>query len=131
MTVTPADLFAQDPVDPDVIAAAIAAGEAQNALIEEQEAHLAAAEALRQQMFDLTDRIIGWSQAAQLFLGSAGASGELDAQSFIGLLQEAEGLLLAHKALPVRSDALDDQRDWLLQRGQQAQAILAIVAVSR
>lgn len=95
----------------------------------QQNADQDAAEALRAQMFTLTDAIIDWCQDAQAFLYTSGAEGAFSPQVFMGLLQQAETLLLAHKSLPVKTDAVNDQRDWMLQRGQQAQSILALAAV--
>jgi len=95
----------------------------------QQDADQEAAEALRAQMFDLTDAIIDWCQDAQAFLYTSGAQGAFSPQAFMVLLQQAEGLLLQHKSLPVKTEAVNEQRDWMLQRGQQAQSILALAAV--
>jgi hypothetical protein len=97
---------------------------------DEQADNLAAAETLRQSMFDLTDDIITWCTAAQLFIQTSGAQGSLSSSTYISLLSQAETLLLSHKNLAIKTDAVNDQRDWMLQRGQQAQSILALAALS-
>jgi hypothetical protein len=95
----------------------------------------AAAETLRVSMFTLTDQIIAWCQDSSAYLFGPRDSngvplyGSFDPAEFVTLLQTAETRLLAYKALSVVTDAVRDQRDWMLQRGQQAQSILAYAAV--
>jgi hypothetical protein len=98
--------------------------------VEEAETAFDAAETLRQSMFELTDDIIAWCTSAQQFIQTGGAQGSLSSSSYISLLTQAETLLLAHKNLAIKTDAVNDQRDWMLQRGQQAQSILALAALS-
>jgi hypothetical protein len=98
--------------------------------IDSTETALDAAETLRQSMFDLTDDIIAWCTAAQQFIQTGGAQGSLSSSTYISLLTQAETLLLSHKNLEIKTDAVNDQRDWMLQRGQQAQSILALAALS-
>jgi hypothetical protein len=88
-----------------------------------------AAEELRALMFALTDEIIDWCQDSQAYLYTSGAQGAFDVPRFMALLQTAEGYLLTFKSLTLVPDAVRDQRDWMLQRGQQAQSILALAAV--
>jgi hypothetical protein len=107
----------------------VAADAALQATADTQAVAHAEAEVLRQQMFALTDQIIDWCQDAQAFLYTAGAQGVFSPQAFMVLLQTAEGYLLTFKALPVKTQAVTEQRDWMLQRGQQAQSILALAAV--
>lgn len=97
--------------------------------VQEHQEHLEAAESLRVAMFNLTDAIIDWCESAQAFLYTGGAHGSFDPMAFMALLQQAEGLLLQHKVLPLKTQPVNDQRDWMLQRGQQAQSILALAAV--
>jgi hypothetical protein len=115
--------------DPERLALMLASHAALQQIADERAAAYEAAEALRAQMFTMTDAIIEWCQDAQAFLYTAGASGAFSPQAFMVLLQQAEGLLLQHKALPVKTEAVNEQRDWMLQRGQQAQSILALAAV--
>lgn len=95
-----------------------------------QEATQDAAETLRQAMFDLTDDMIAWCVATQTYLESGGTAGAFSASSYMALLSAGEGLLLQHKSLTVRTQAVDDQRDWMLQRGQQATALLGLAALN-
>lgn len=110
---------------------AVAMFQAQTEAVAAQEQKAADDEALRVAMFDLTEDIIAWSTAAQQYLGSSGAQGALNPQAFMGLLSQARDLLLDVKNNVNPPQAVLDQRDWMLQRGQEAQSIVAIAALMK